>query len=361
MSLNVNHSLLSSGAGRKTRSSWLGILLTGIWLLLNAFQPSSAAPGNDHAIITGGANGITYLLTPAKDYQVAPNGVDILRVSAAPQLAPGSQISISFGGSYSLVATVNASGQAFFYFSNATAGTVTVTVKDVNGNPVGSIDMHFIANPGPPDPAQSYFTVTQNNSPADGVSQDQVEAVLYDQYGNPIPGATVTWSITSGSASFTTSPSTSTSRSDGTALMTLTSTTVGATDVQATVTYNDPVTHVVTTFPLYDQNSPPNNFLAVNFVQPQPDPGLSYIVDVISTTLADGTSQDEVKAMVYETGGIPLPSGTITFTIETGTATIITTGQIVNGVATAFFTSTAVGAVQVQATGLRSWHADLPQ
>src|SRR6185437_3470348 len=41
---------------------------------------------------------------------------------------------------------------------------------------------------------------------------------------------------------------------------------------------------------------------------------------------------------------------TITFSIEQpGAATIITTGTIVNGVATAYFTSTTVGSVQVQA------------
>ena len=281
---------------------------------------------------------------------MAPTGTDVLRITAAPMLAPGSNVYFSLpsgGGLFS--ATVDASGAAWFYFTEPSPGTYTISIyTDPSSPAVGTKDMHFIAAPGPPDPAQSYFTVVTNNSPADGVSQDLVEAVLRDQYGNPIPGATVNWTISTGSANFTVSPSSSTSRVDGTALMPLTSTTPGTTIVQATATYTDPVTHVVTTIPLFDQSSPPNDFLSVIFVLPQPDPSLSYIVDVISTTLADGSSQDEVKAMVYETGGIPIPSGTITFTIETGTATIIATGQIVNGVATAFFTSTTVGSVQVQ-------------
>jgi len=324
----------------------------GIWLLLNAFQPLSAAPRNGHAINAGGANGILWQILAAKDFQVSPGGIDIVRVNAAPKLAPGSNIYFSFspsgGALYS--SSVDASGIAWFYFAEPTAGAYTVYVFNDPTSPyVGTIVMNFISAPGPPNAATSYFTVVTNNSPADGVSQDIVEAVLYDQYGNPIPGATVNWTIQSGAANFAASPATSTSRSDGTALMSLVSGTVGTTDVQATVTYTDPITGITTTFPLNDQSTPPNNFLAVNFVQPVPDISQSYIVDVVATTLADGTSQDEVKAMVYDAGGVPIPSGAITFSIETGTATITTTGQIVNGVATAFFTSSVPGSVQVQA------------
>ena len=348
---NIND---ATATGRNARFSFTGMLLLGLGVLLNLFEPAIAAPGNGAPARSGKAIVYNYTFTIIKDYSVSPSGVDELEVSVSPAPPAGTQISISFGGTTSLIATTDASGNAYFYFTNTTAGTVTVTIKDNTGTIVGTTDMHFISTPGPPDPAKSYFAVIQNPAAADGVAQDIVEAFLYDQYGNPINyGASVNWTIESGTASFVGSPNTTTpypsSGSNGTSTISLTSTTVGVVDVQATVSYTDPSTSTTVNFQLGDQNTPPNNYLAVQFVQPQPNPTTSFIVAKITPNPANGTSLDEVQATVYTASGA-LYNGPITFTIESGTATPVTISTtVVNGIATATYSSTTVGSVQVQA------------
>jgi gliding motility-associated-like protein len=335
----------SAVAGRNARFPLLGLLLLSVGLLFHAFQPAIAAPERGKPSMVREVNGYTYTVTVIKDYSVLPGGLDEIEVSVSPvpTFPPGEDIGCFLGATAS-VNTTDASGNAYFYFTNTTPGAVPVSIYD-GTTFIESININFLAQPGPPSPVKSYFAVAQNPANANGVSQDVVEAFLYDQYGNVVPSASVNWSVQSGVASFASSPNT-TSQSNGTSTIGLTSTTVGAADVQAMVSYTDPVTHIVTSFQLGDQSG--NNFLPVQFVQPQPSPTNSYIVAVITPKPADGTSQDEVQAMVYDASGVPIASGTITFTIETGTATMTTTGTIVNGVATAFFTSTVVGSVQVQ-------------
>jgi len=355
---NINN---ATAAGSNARFSFSGLLLLGLGLLLNLFQPAIAAPGKDGHTpagkvgYAGKVGGYTYQFTPIKNSSVAPSGVDVLQVTVIPAPPAGTQISISFGGTTSIIATTDANGNAIFYFTNTTPGTVSITIKDASGAIVGTYNgMNFIAAPGVPDPSHSYFRVNQNPADADGVAQDVVEAILFDQYGNPINyGASVNWSIQSGTASFVGSPNTTTPYPspgpDGTSTIALTSTTVGTVKVQAQVSYTDPSTGTTVNFQLNDLSSPPNNYLSVQFVQPQPNPTTSFIVAKITPNPANGTSLDEVQATVYTASGA-LYNGPITFTIESGTATpVVVSTTVVNGIATATYSSTTVGSVQVQA------------
>jgi gliding motility-associated-like protein len=195
----------------------------------------------------------------------------------------------------------------------------------------------------PPSTATSYIAAITTPEPADGVSQDVVQATVLTANGQPVPaGTVVTFTIETGTATITT---TGVTNASGVATADLTSMVVGPVQVQAQVSISGVMTY------LNDQANPSNNFVTVQFTSIQPSTANSYIVTVVSPEPADGVSQDEVQATVVSSTGVPVAAGTtVTFTIETGTATIVTTGVTnASGVATAYFTSTVVGSVQVQA------------
>jgi gliding motility-associated-like protein len=209
------------------------------------------------------------------------------------------------------------------------------TFLNDQANPANNfVTVQFVVPP--PDANRSYVVATVTPMPADGSSQDQVQAVVNNALG-PVPdGTIVLFTIETGSATMTTTGTTV----GGVATAYFTSTVVGPVQVQAQINGS--------TF-LNDQNNPANNFVTVQFTQPPPSAALSYVVATVTPKLADGSSQDQVQAVVNNALG-PVPDGTaVVFTIKTGTATITTTGITVGGVATAFFTSTVVGPVQVQA------------
>jgi gliding motility-associated-like protein len=246
----------------------------------------------------------------------------------------------------------NASGVATAFFTSTVAGSVQVQAQvSINGLPTYLNDQ---ANPGnnfvtiqfvvpPPSLANSYVVAVTTPQPADGVSQDVVQAMVLNALGQPVPaGTAVTFTIETGTATLTTTGITNAS---GVATAFFTSTVAGTVQVQAQISIGGVPTY------LDDQASPGINFVTIQFVIPPPSAANSYVVAVTTPEPADGSSQDVVQAVVLNSVGQPVTPGTlVTFTIETGTATITTTGITnASGVATAFFTSTVVGAVQVQA------------
>lgn len=347
----------ASAAGSNARVSFLGMLLLGIGMLANLLQPVFAAPGTGVPAPAVSSGAYTYTIIPYKNDAVAPSGVDIVELDITPIPPLNTEFSASFGGSSGAVGFSDVNGHVFFYISNLTAGTVTVTINDQNGNPLVNpsgpvandpITMTFLSAPGPPSQTTSYFVLVQNNAVANGNAQDIALAYIYDQYGNAISGATITWT-NSGPASFVGSNSTTTGLG-GVSNISLTSTNwTNPNDVTAIVSYTDPNTGVTTTFPLYTKGSPPASMLVATFVEPTPDPTTSYIAAIVTPDPADGTSTDEVQATVYDNTGQPY-NGPITFTIETGNATPVTVSTtVVNGIATATYSSTVVGSVRIQA------------
>jgi gliding motility-associated-like protein len=246
----------------------------------------------------------------------------------------------------------NASGVATAFFTSTVIGSVQVQAQvSINGvmtylndqaNPANNYVTIAFTQP-PPSTATSYIAAVTTPEPADGVSQDVVQATVLTANGQPVPAGTiVTFTIETGTATITT---TGVTNASGVATADLTSMVVGSVQVQAQVSISGVMTY------LNDQANPSNNFVTVQFTNIQPSTANSYIVTVVSPEPADGVSQDEVQATVVSSTGVPVAAGTtVTFTIETGTATIVTTG-VTNGsgVATAYFTSTVVGSVQVQA------------
>ncbi|HXB95617.1 MAG TPA: hypothetical protein VNU70_10675, partial [Puia sp.] len=190
MTPKMNKNDASAVTGRLARHPFAKMLLMALGILLSVSRPGMAAPGNGDHGNTGRAGGVTFIFQVIKDYSVAPGGTDILEVSEIPALPPNALVSVSVGGSSSSGATTDASGNAYFYLKNSTPGTITFTFTDASGN-TANYDMHFIAAPGPPTAANSFFGISQNDADADGVAQDQVTAYLFDQYGNPVPNGSV--------------------------------------------------------------------------------------------------------------------------------------------------------------------------
>ncbi len=237
----------------------------------------------------------------------------------------------------------------------STIGLVSTTVGNVNVQAlvggVGGFQLQDKSTPRndylpvqftipPPSVALSYILATTPTTAADGTSKDVVEAVVNNTAGQPVPdGTSVTFTIQSGTATMTATGVTV----GGVAYAYFTSSTPGAVVVQAQI--NTP------TGPAYlnDQANPANNYTTVYFTTPPPVVNTSYILATTPTTAADGTSKDVVEAVVNNALG-PVPDGTVvTFTYMNGTATMTTTGVTVGGIAYAYFTSTVVGSVQVQA------------
>jgi gliding motility-associated-like protein len=250
----------------------------------------------------------------------------------------------------------NAQGVATAYFTNIVVGTVDVqaslTVNGVtsfipwaNNSALNVVQIAFV--PTGVDPALSYITVTVNQSPADGSTQDIIEAVLLDSLGRAITTpTTVTFPAASSTATIqgTTTPS-----ADNTAQAAYVSNTAGSMAITATVTVGGVV------YSLVDQTQPSNSFVTIIFTPLPPDPALSSIIAVVTPVSADGLEQDVVTATIYNTAGQLVGAGVpVTFTYPAGSAAstvIMTTTGVTNaqGVATAYFTNTVVGTVDVQA------------
>ena len=276
-----------------------------------------------------------FTITIIKDYSVAGSGTpDAFSITFSPDPSP--ELALTFiisGSSYTPVITT-VGGVATLDFTSTIVGPVSVDIYN-GATYITSVTLHFIAVPNPPDPAKSYLLVTQNPATADGTSQDIVEAVLYDQYGNAIinpPATAVNFSIETGTA--TISATGVTVPGTNIAIAYFTSTVVGSVQVQA----------LTNGIYLTDQSNPANNFVSIQFVAGQPNQSTSYLVVTQSPVTANGTSQDIVEAVVYDANGNKVADGTtVTFTIKTGTATMTTTGTTSGGIVYAYFTSTVAG------------------
>ncbi len=230
---------------------------------------------------------------------------------------------------------LGANGIVDIPITDVTVGSVTLQAT-VPGNPtpVGGPGYTQVVNfvTGVPDPTKSYIVVTQDGANANGVAQDIVTAYLFDSQGRPTSG-TVNFSIQSGTATFVT-----TVTGTGTVAAEYISNTVNAVQVQAALSGG--------TF-LNDQNNPANNYATIHFTNGPPDPSKSYIVVTKDPAPADGATQDIVTAYLFDAQGRPT-SGTVTFTIQSGTATFVATVTGTGTVAAEYVSST-VGVVQIQA------------
>jgi len=277
---------------------------------------------------------VTYnvIITPTAVDQIANSGnQDAITVevddasTGLPVVGVPIKFTIVSNGLQSFQNSQNPNVSYGFANSSVTTQTIKITVAGVDY----FTSFNYIA--GPPDASTSYLKVIQGAATANGTSQDIVQAVVHDASNQPVAdGTVVTFTIQTGTATMTTTGVTV----GGVATATFTSTTVGPVVV----------TGQTGGLTLTDQSAPANGFVTVHFVPQLPNQANSYIIVTADNAADDGAAQDKIQAVVKDINGNPVADGTVvTFTIQSGTATMTTTGVTVGGIATATFTSTTAG------------------
>ncbi|MGC5169034.1 invasin domain 3-containing protein [Microbacterium sp. DT81.1] len=207
-----------------------------------------------------------------------------------------------------------------------TPGTATVgfTLNTVAGTDTAAVQ--FV--PGPADPATSTITATPAQLVADGASESEITVLLLDANGNPVPtgGDTVQVTATAGTIGATTD------NGDGTYTATLTSpTTVGTATVGFTlntVTATDTAT--------------------VAFVPGAADATTSTITAAPASVTADGAATSTVTVTLLDANANPLTAGGDTVAITSTDGTIGATTDDNDGTYTATLTApTTVGTATV--------------
>jgi gliding motility-associated-like protein len=243
--------------------------------------------------------------------------------------------------------TVN--GVATAYFSSLIVGPVVVTASVwINGLLTPLPDQNIPANKfvtiafvlPPPSLANSYVVAVTTPMPADGVSKDVVQAVVYNSLGQPVPDTTtVTFKYSVAGTVMTTTGTTV----NGVATAYFSSLIVGPVVVTASVWINGVLT------PLPDQNNPANNFVTIAFVTGPPvnsnpgnptppggggpgsgtgpsnpsDPsgpggGFTYLAMTFNNVPADGVSADTATAYITDAEGHPIAGVPVYFSFHTG-------------------------------------------
>lgn len=247
------------------------------------------------------------------------------------QAVANTAVTWSVGGSAKATSPVtvntNASGEATLSVSDSVAESVTVSAS-ANGAQ-GQATVTFM-----PTVSSVFVAVTTNNALADGSSVNTFRATVTSPSGQPVANTSVTWSLSSGTASATSSLN-ATTDSSGNAVLSVTDTvaeTVTATakagniQGQATATFNPAsveVSAVTVTMPTNNQ-------------------------------IADGSATNQAQALVTDANNQPLANVALVWTI-TGSATASATTPLSvttnsNGIATLNLTDTVVESVTVTAT-----------
>ncbi len=230
----------------------------------------------------------------------------------------------------------DASGNASLTITNTTAGTVFISAT-VGGVAINNSPATVVFVAGAPSPGKSVIIIDQNFSPTNNSTPDILHAHIVDANGNPVSGQSVTFTVLSGTVSFP-GPFTVITDANGNASISLVSTVAGNVNVGGQVggvdISNSPVTIVFTNKP--------------DVTNPQ-----TALIVVVFEASADGVSTTSVKAHIVDQGGNILPGQSVTFTIDSGSAQIVTAQPVItdaNGDAFILITSTTVGDVLVTAT-----------
>ncbi|WP_223240296.1 MULTISPECIES: beta strand repeat-containing protein [Citrobacter] len=247
------------------------------------------------------------------------------------QAVANTAVAWNVGGSAKATSSVtvntNASGEATLSVSDSVAESVTVSAS-ANGAQ-GQATVTLV-----PAVSSVLVAVTANNALADGSSVNTFRATVTGSSGQPVTNTSLTWSLSSGTASGTTSLNATTDASENTVLSvtdtvaeTVTATAkAGNIQGQATATFS-PASVEVSTVTV---TMPTNN------------------------QVADGSATNQAQALVTDANNQPLANVALVWTITGSTTASATTPLSVttnsNGIATQSLTDTVVESVTVTAT-----------
>jgi gliding motility-associated-like protein len=189
--------------------------------------------------------------------------------------------------------------------------------------------------------------MTYNDVPADGVTADTATAYITDAEGHPVSGVPVTFTFHAGGPANSGAlfqpggvvTITVLTNANGYAAVPITDTQSGDAWVDASINPGGTI-NGSSAIAVFTQ--------AANVSNPQ-----TQLIVVVYEALADGTSMTVVKAHVVDASGTPVAGESVQFSIDSGTAQIVTPQPVLtdaNGDAVISLTSTTVGYVLVTAT-----------
>ena len=174
----------------------------------------------------------------------ATSTVTVTLKDANGNVVSGKTVSLAGSPATSTITDINnttdANGQATFTVKSTTANTVTYTATDTDDTIVVTQTAQVSFVPGAVNADQSTVSASPTPIAADGVATSTITVTLKDANGNVVPGKAV--SVTGDPTTSTITPATNTTDASGEAKFTVTSTTVGTVTYSATdTTDNIPV------------------------------------------------------------------------------------------------------------------------
>ena len=259
----------------------------------------------------------------------ATNSVKATVTDAQGNLLAGQVVNFSADNGATIAAsgTTGADGTVTMTLTSLVAGDATVTASINNSS--RSVSVTFTADAGTAQLADGALERVINGALANGSETNSVKATVTDAQGNLLAGQVVNFSADNGA----TIAASGTTGSDGTVLMTLTSTVAG--DATVTASINNSSRSVSVTFTA--------------------DTGTAQIADgalerVINGALANNIAPNSVKATVTDAQGNLLTGQVVNFSVNNG-ATIAASGTTgADGTVTMTLTSLVAGDATVTAS-----------
>ncbi|HGA2320504.1 TPA: inverse autotransporter beta domain-containing protein, partial [Pseudomonas putida] len=268
-------------------------------------------------------------VTPAT---IKANGTDSSELVATVEDAnsnpvPGASVAwtTSSGILSSNTSSTDAQGVARVTLKGTAAGTASVKALAVAGAATATVNLV-------PDGSTAKvvdLTATPATIKANGAETSELVAVIEDASGNPVAGAPVTWTTSSGTLSGTTT----TTDAQGKTRVTLKGTAAAAASVKASA-----VAGAATA--------------TVNLV---PDGSTAKVIDLAATPAtikANGTDVSQLVATVEDANGNPVVGAPITWTTSTGSLSAGSSSTDAQGKARVTLKGTAAGTATVKASAV---------
>jgi adhesin/invasin len=161
---------------------------------LGAVSASTSTVAASPASVTADGSAASTVTVTLKDAQSHP--------------VPGKTVSLAAGSGSSTTTTVsgttNASGQATFTVNDAVAEAVTYTATDTTDTTTVSQTATVTFTPGPVSASQSTVSASPTSIVSDGSTTSTLTVTLKDANGNAVPGKTVTLAKSGGSSTIAT-------------------------------------------------------------------------------------------------------------------------------------------------------------
>ncbi|WP_330986280.1 MULTISPECIES: beta strand repeat-containing protein [Enterobacterales] len=303
------------------------------WQFLSMQATGNA--GEFTTLLTGAFPSAAYIDSVTSDKNsIVDTGKDVATLTALVLDGQGNVMegvavswSTTLGTLTSLSSVTNASGQASTQLTADQEGTATVTAQLDNGSratltiTVEDKSVNYVVHS---------LTSDKDSIVNDGTDAATLTAIVYDDGGSIVTGATVYWSTTLGSVT----PATSVTGADGKATSTLTdSGDTGTTQVTASL----------------DNGSTKTIGITVE------DRSVGYIIQSLTSDkdniVNDGTDAATLTAIVYDDGGSIVTGATVYWSTTLGSVTPATSVTGADGKATSILTDSGdTGTTQVTAS-----------